>query len=127
MMATPPYLCFLGGTTFEQLSGEGDVAQGVNMRVVFASLAFVLGFTTVFIALGATATFIGQLVAENLDLLAKIGGVAIDAKRCEGFQIRLDAGAARAVRPGDGEGNRDHGPGSIRRRAPAPQDLLANR
>jgi cytochrome c-type biogenesis protein len=73
----PPYLCFLGGTTFEQLSGEGAVAQGVNMRVVFASIAFVMGFTTVFVALGATATFIGQLVAENLDLLAKIGGVAI--------------------------------------------------
>ncbi len=73
----PPYLCFLGGTTFEQLSGEGDVAQGVNLRVVLAAFAFVLGFTTVFIALGATATLIGQLVAENLDILAKIAGVAI--------------------------------------------------
>ncbi len=75
----PPYLCFLGGTTFEQLSGEGDVAQGVNLRVVLAAFAFVLGFTTVFIALGATATFIGQLVAENLELLAKIAGLAIIA------------------------------------------------
>ena len=75
----PPYLCFLGGTTFEQLSGEGEVAQGVNMRVVLASFAFVLGFTSVFVALGATATLIGQLVAENLELLAKIAGVAIIA------------------------------------------------
>ena len=75
----PPYLCFLGGTTFEQLSGEGDVAQGVNLRVVLAAFAFVLGFTTVFIALGATATLIGQLVAENLELLAKIAGLAIIA------------------------------------------------
>jgi len=73
----PPYLCFLGGTTFEQLSGEGAVAEGVNTRVIFASVAFVLGFTTVFVALGATATLIGQLVAENLDILAKIAGVAI--------------------------------------------------
>ncbi|MFQ5626346.1 MAG: cytochrome c biogenesis CcdA family protein, partial [Methyloligellaceae bacterium] len=75
----PPYLCFLGGTTFEQLSGEGEVAPGVNMRVVLAAIAFVLGFTSVFVALGATATFIGQLVAENLELLAKIAGVAIIA------------------------------------------------
>lgn len=75
----PPYLCFLGGTTFEQLSGEGDVAQGVNLRVVLAAFAFVLGFTTVFIALGATATLIGQLVAENLEMLAKIAGLAIIA------------------------------------------------
>ncbi|MDA7947561.1 MAG: cytochrome c biogenesis protein CcdA [Hyphomicrobiaceae bacterium] len=73
----PPYLCFLGGTTFEQLSGEDGTAQGVNARVVMASIAFVLGFTTVFVMLGATATFIGQLVAENLGLLAKIAGVAL--------------------------------------------------
>lgn len=73
----PPYLCYLGGTTFEQLSGEGEAAEGVNTRVVMASVAFVLGFTTVFVMLGATATFIGQLVAENLNLLAKIAGVAI--------------------------------------------------
>ena len=73
----PPYLCFLGGTTFEQLSGEDASAQGVNTQVIFASMAFVLGFTTVFVALGATATFVGQLVAENLDILSKIAGVAI--------------------------------------------------
>jgi len=73
----PPYLCFLGGTTFEQLSGEGEAVQGVNARVVMSSIAFVLGFTTVFVMLGATATFIGQLVAENLNLLAKVAGVAI--------------------------------------------------
>lgn len=73
----PPYLCFLGGTTFEQMTGEGEAAQGVNAKVVMASIAFVLGFTTVFVMLGATATFIGQLVAENLSLLAKIAGVAI--------------------------------------------------
>lgn len=73
----PPYLCFLGGTTFEQLSGEAEAPSGVNTRVVMSSFAFVLGFTTVFVMLGATATFLGQLVAENLDLLAKIAGAAI--------------------------------------------------
>lgn len=73
----PPYLCYLGGTTFEQLSAEGAMAQGVRLRVVLASFAFVMGFTTVFVSLGATATLIGQLVAENLELLAKIAGVAI--------------------------------------------------
>jgi len=73
----PPYLCFLGGTTFEQLSGEEELPDDVYMRVVLAAVLFVLGFTTVFIALGATATAIGQLVAENLGLLAKIAGVVI--------------------------------------------------
>ena len=73
----PSYLCFLGGTTFEQLSAEEAHAREINMRVVFASFAFVLGFSTVFVALGATATYVGQLMAENLNLLGKIGGVAI--------------------------------------------------
>ncbi len=74
----PPYLCFLGGATFDQLSGESEqVPPDVHREVVLASIAFVLGFTTVFVALGATATVVGQLIAGNLDLLAKIAGVAI--------------------------------------------------
>ena len=73
----PPYLCFLGGTTFEQLSGEEELPSEVYRRVVLAAVLFVLGFTTVFISLGATATVLGQLVAENLGLLAKIAGVVI--------------------------------------------------
>jgi cytochrome c-type biogenesis protein len=44
---------------------------------VLSSFAFVLGFTTVFVILGATATFAGQLVAENLGLLSKIAGIVI--------------------------------------------------
>ncbi len=73
----PPYLCFLGGTTFDQLTGEGEVPSDVYREVVLAAIAFVLGFTTVFVSLGATATAIGQLIASNLDLLAKIAGAAI--------------------------------------------------
>lgn len=73
----PPYLCFLGGTTFDQLTGEGEVPPDVYREVVLAAIAFVLGFTTVFVSLGATATAIGQLIASNLDILAKIAGAAI--------------------------------------------------
>ncbi len=75
----PPYLCFLGGATMEELAGDGDdeIAGDVWRRVVLSALFFVLGFTTVFVALGATATAIGQLVADNLGLLAKVAGVVI--------------------------------------------------
>jgi len=73
----PPYLCFLGGTTFDQLTGEDETPTHVYTTVVLSSIAFVLGFTTVFVILGATATALGQLVAENLPLLAKIAGVII--------------------------------------------------
>jgi len=73
----PPYLCFLGGTTFDQLTGEDETPSHVYMTVIMSSVAFVLGFTTVFVILGATATVLGQLVAANLPLLAKIAGVII--------------------------------------------------
>ncbi|MGI9384482.1 MAG: cytochrome c biogenesis CcdA family protein [Methyloligellaceae bacterium] len=73
----PPYICFLGGTTMEQLSGDDEMSPDMYWRVVLTSVLFVLGFTTVFVSLGATATAIGQLVAENLGILAKIAGVVI--------------------------------------------------
>ena len=73
----PPYLCFLGGVSLDQLTAEGTVAANASRKVFFASVAFVLGFTTVFVALGATSSVVGQLVAEHLDLLAKIAGVII--------------------------------------------------
>jgi len=73
----PPYLCFLGGTTFDQLTGEDETPSHVYTTVVLSSIAFVLGFTTVFVILGATASAAGQLVAANLPLLSKIAGVII--------------------------------------------------
>ena len=41
----PPYLCFLGGTTFDQLTGEDETPSHVYATVVLSSFAFVLGFT----------------------------------------------------------------------------------
>jgi len=73
----PPYLCFLGGTTFDQLTGEDETPSHVYTTVVLSSVAFVLGFTTVFVILGATATVAGQLLVANLPLLSKIAGVII--------------------------------------------------
>jgi cytochrome c-type biogenesis protein len=73
----PPYLCFLGGTTFDQLTGEEETPSHVYTTVVLSSVAFVLGFTTVFVILGATASAAGQLLAANLPLLSKIAGVII--------------------------------------------------
>ena len=73
----PPYLCYLGGTTFDQLAGEDETPQHIYVTVVLSSLAFVLGFTTIFVALGATATVVGQALISNLPLLGKIAGVVI--------------------------------------------------
>lgn len=73
----PPYLCFLSGASIEQLSREGDIPPAVTRRVLFASIAFVAGFATIFVALGATASALGQMVSDHLDLLGQIAGVVI--------------------------------------------------
>lgn len=73
----PPYLCFLSGASIEQLSREGEVPPAITRRVLFTAIAFVAGFTTIFVALGATASALGQVVSDHLDLLGRIAGVVI--------------------------------------------------
>ena len=73
----PPYLCYLGGVSLKQLEA-GDTGDSVVRRRVFLSaLAFVLGFATVFTGFGATASFIGEALAEYFDILSTIAGVVI--------------------------------------------------
>lgn len=74
----PPYLCFLAGISLDDLTREGE-AQGYrpNWRVVALSFAFVLGFATVFIALGASASLIGKAVTAHFETLGIIAGVMI--------------------------------------------------
>ena len=71
----PPYLSFLAGATFEQLSAGDD--RAVRRRALTAALLFVAGFTTVFVILGATASALGQLVRQYLDVLSTVAGIAI--------------------------------------------------
>lgn len=72
----PPYLCFLAGISLDELTGE-DSNTIPRAKVFFASLAFVLGFTTVFVALGASASAIGQVVMQYLDIFGYIAGAII--------------------------------------------------
>lgn len=73
----PPYLGYLGGTTFDQLSDKEGVPREVWRRVVLTSVFFVLGFTTVFMALGASASLVGQLIQTWRMELAFAAGLVI--------------------------------------------------
>jgi len=76
----PGYLSFVSGVSLEQMGGAGGTSKQAasgRSRVFVSSLAFVLGFSLVFIALGASATAIGQLVSGQLRLLGKIAGLVI--------------------------------------------------
>ena len=71
----PPYLSFLAGTTFEELSA-GENRQVVR-RAVGAALLFVAGFSTVFVMAGAAASAFGQTIAYYRDWLNMLAGIAI--------------------------------------------------
>ena len=73
----PPYLVYIGGTTIDEFTAEGGVAGHVWRRVVVTSLFFVLGFTTVFVGLGAGASLFGQLIQTYKRELEIIAGLVI--------------------------------------------------
>jgi cytochrome c-type biogenesis protein len=72
----PPYLCFLAGTSLDELTRHGS-SPAVTGRAFIRALAFVIGFALVFIALGAGASTLGRLVSEHLTLLSRIAGLII--------------------------------------------------
>lgn len=70
----PPYLGYLGGTTLDQLTTAQIENKALWQRVVLASLLFVLGFTTVFVGLGAGASYFGQVMQTYKNELAVVAG-----------------------------------------------------
>ncbi len=72
----PPYLVFLTGASIERLAGGERDAQ-VKREAVVAAVLFVAGFSTVFVALGASASVIGAMLRYYSHALSIIAGVAI--------------------------------------------------
>jgi cytochrome c-type biogenesis protein len=72
----PPYLVYLAGSSLERLADD-DPKTGSMRDMLRAALLFVCGFTTVFVALGASASAIGTLVRVWSTELAIVAGVAI--------------------------------------------------
>lgn len=68
----PSYLSFITGMSLE------DLQEGVDRRATMIhSLLFVLGFTIIFVALGASASFLGQFLRYYEVWIARVGGVII--------------------------------------------------
>ena len=72
----PPYLVFLAGTSLERFA-DAEPEQRVKRETVLAAALFVLGFSTVFVALGASASVIGSLIRAYSGPLSTIAGIAI--------------------------------------------------
>jgi len=71
----PSYVTFITGISFDELTSERS--SRVRRLTIVHSLAFIVGFSIVFIALGATATVAGQFLRQHQDTLRRVGGVLI--------------------------------------------------
>ncbi|HEY9899342.1 MAG TPA: cytochrome c biogenesis protein CcdA [Pantanalinema sp.] len=71
----PGYLSYISGVSSDQMRDGADAAT--RRKVIVNSLGFILGFSIVFVALGATATAFGQVLNQKLTLLSQIAGVVI--------------------------------------------------
>ncbi|MCY6380793.1 cytochrome c biogenesis CcdA family protein [Hoeflea prorocentri] len=73
----PPYLCYMAGVSVEDFQAERKSDVIARRSILLASFFFTLGFSTVFVALGAGASSIGGLLRAHMDVLAQIAGVVI--------------------------------------------------
>lgn len=69
----PGYLSYMSGMSVGQ---DGDARA---IRTTTVALAFVLGFTAVFVAFGVTATQLGAFLLTNREAMARVGGALIIA------------------------------------------------
>lgn len=74
----PPYLCYMAGASVSELTDNSQTQnRALQRKAIYHSLLFVLGFSVIFISLGASATAIGKLLLQYSDVLAQIAGVII--------------------------------------------------
>ena len=75
----PPYLTYMSGASYDQLRAEAGSPGRLTARVALTSIFFILGFSVVFITMGATATAFGQVFRQLLPILTPVAGVIIIA------------------------------------------------
>jgi cytochrome c-type biogenesis protein len=72
----PSYLAFITGISLEELQAEVNLKR-IRKKVIGNSLMFILGFSVIFIALGASATFIGTFLSDHIRWFEIVGGAIV--------------------------------------------------
>jgi cytochrome c-type biogenesis protein len=70
----PPFLCYMAGVSVTDVSGD---RPDLRPRILVSALAFVAGFSLVFVALGSTASIAGRFISAHLSMLGMVAGVLI--------------------------------------------------
>ncbi|MFA4828529.1 MAG: cytochrome c biogenesis protein CcdA [Thermodesulfovibrionales bacterium] len=72
----PSYVSFITGVSFEDLTGSADRKRVRNLTIT-NSLAFIFGFSAVFISLGASSSAVGQMLFRYQEWIRIIGGILV--------------------------------------------------
>jgi cytochrome c-type biogenesis protein len=72
----PGYISFISGVSIEDLTDKEKASKHLG-RVTLNTIFFVMGFSAIFIALGASASFVGSWLFQNLAVFNKVAGVLI--------------------------------------------------
>lgn len=72
----PSYVSFITGISFEDLTSGGD-RKKIRRLTITNSLSFILGFSSVFISLGASSSVIGNFLFAYQEWIRKIGGIVV--------------------------------------------------
>ncbi|MEI8356401.1 MAG: cytochrome c biogenesis protein CcdA [Deltaproteobacteria bacterium] len=72
----PSYATYITGLSFTDMRAE-HTSHEVRKKTINHSLTFIAGFTTVFVLLGASATYLGNFLQEQMDIFRMAGGLLI--------------------------------------------------
>jgi cytochrome c-type biogenesis protein len=73
----PGYVSFVSGVSLEEMRAGATAPAASRRRVLISSIFFVIGFSIVFILLGATATVVGKFLLTRLPILEKVAGTLL--------------------------------------------------
>jgi cytochrome c-type biogenesis protein len=72
----PSYITYITGVSFQDLTDQ-ETRKKVKWTTLIHSCLFILGFSTVFILMGASASYLGQILSKYQTWIMKIGGILI--------------------------------------------------
>jgi len=72
----PSYVSYITGISYDELVSRESRRKNMNITLLH-SLAFVAGFSIIFVLLGATASLAGSILTQHLDVIRVVGGVLV--------------------------------------------------
>jgi cytochrome c-type biogenesis protein len=76
----PGYISFISGVSFTEIKEKGEITPLLSKdkrTILYSSIFFIIGFSVVFILLGATATWLGAFISSKMPILTKLAGLII--------------------------------------------------